>query len=404
MMAFLFLFMAVGVFISSFLTGLWAPLLFYGVTVSAFTYFKLPCLKAFAIMLILGSIIRPLSDVSKHVRMDEEQEMSAMGVVRSHCMEKMLQTGLDATAVGIAEGCLFGYKDNIDSATKDDFRHAGMSHLLAVSGLHIGLVMLAIFIFLSPIVFLPHGDMILRVLTIVGIWLYVLVVGAPPSACRAAMMLSLVLAGYLFERHGNEWDMWGISGICLLVYDSSLLWNLSFQLSYLATGGIFVVLPRIRYGSRRLIERMRGKSFARRWWLTPVLGIRASVYVSVAAQLATAPVVLYYMHTMPFLGVLQGILVVPLMPLLMGILFLLLGASYLGIPFIVSLFSKVAQFVIDYMRLMAHWVATIDEWFVGGHIWVRPSVFEACLIAVVAWGLLFFLAYRSEREKSQFLY
>ncbi|WP_297906350.1 ComEC/Rec2 family competence protein [uncultured Parabacteroides sp.] len=173
-----------------------------------------------------------------------------------------------------------GYKKAMSRETKKRFSLAGVSHILAVSGFHVAVVCGFLSFFCS---FMPRWGMgrWVRYIVLVGsLWGFVFITGLAPSAVRAALMLSLYLTGKVLRRTTDGYNTWAAAAFCMLAYEPYYLFDIGFQLSYLAVFFILFLVPRLR----KWIE-VRNPLLAIPWeW----------IIVSVAAQVGTAFLCFYY--------------------------------------------------------------------------------------------------------------
>ena len=198
-----------------------------------------------------------------------------------------------------------GIKENPKGKLFTALRRAGGSHILALSGMHLGIISLGIMFVLTGL----FGKRISFAVTLIVILFYVFLVSAGPSLTRAAILF--ILIGFP-GLSGQRIDIFHILSICFLiqiVLDPLSAYELSFQLSYLALGGIII-------GSGRINRMLPG--------IIPV-GIRGGLAASIAAQLFTAPLVLHYFGVIYPVGIISGIILVPIVTLFIwtGILGLL---------------------------------------------------------------------------------
>ncbi len=204
---------------------------------------------------------------------------------------------LQKRELGVTEALVLGQKRHLDQETKQAFAGVGAMHILAVSGLHVGLVFLLFNALLRPIKRLRKGDLIHTILLIVIILAYAGLTGFSPSVTRASLMFVLLSIGASFKRKANTYNIIFASAFLMLLYDSRLLFDIGFQLSYCAVLGIVYLYPRFF------------KLFHPNNWLG--LKIWSLLCVSFAAQIATFPLSLYYFHQFPTYFLITNILVIP---------------------------------------------------------------------------------------------
>ena len=208
---------------------------------------------------------------------------------------------------GFANALLLGDKVDLDTEIKTMYSGTGAMHVLAVSGLHVGIIYMVFHFLLS---FSQHRIMkVFRpILLIVIIWIYAFLTGSSPSVLRAATMLSFFVFGTALKRYINIYNTMMASALLLLLLNPSLLFQVSFQLSYTALLGIIFLQPKIYCllnAENYFIDKL--------WALTSV---------SIAAQISTFPISIYYFNQFPTYFWMSNILVIPAATLLvcLGIL------------------------------------------------------------------------------------
>lgn len=189
-----------------------------------------------------------------------------------------------------------GDKRGVDPALKDQYSKAGVAHIMAVSGLHLGFILILANMALAWIVLLPRGHIIKNIAVIILLWLYAAAVGFSPSVIRAAFMLSatqLALAGS-FRTTG--YNILFAAATIMLAVNPAYLFDISFQLSFTAVLSIMFFFPRLY---RRRLSRNRVADF-----------FLSSIVLSVAAQLGTMPIVAYNFGRLPMLATVINPLVI----------------------------------------------------------------------------------------------
>lgn len=245
---------------------------------------------------------------------------------------------------------VLGDKSLLDADLKASYAKAGVSHVLAVSGLHVGIIFV-VFNFLFSIFFKGNllGPRLLRaLLTVCCLWGYAFLTGLSPSVMRASVMFSFLQFGFLFQRPYSVYSSVVASAFVLLLYNPSFLFDVGFQLSYMAILSILFFYPRL--SSLSLITRLKNCSFRflpSRVRTVPQFLTSWSVdltIVSLAAQIGTAPLVLYYFHQFSCVFWLSGLFVLPLAVALV----------YLALmSFVVSPFPSVASLFVGLLSFVA---------------------------------------------------
>ena len=222
-----------------------------------------------------------------------------------------ISAGMNGDELDILKAILLGDDDTLDPELKASYSSAGVSHILCVSGMHVGVIFMIINFLLKPLDLFRTSRIVKTVLVMLVIWLYAHITGLAPSVTRSATMFTFVAIGQLLRRNTNVFHSLFASAFILLIINPLLLFEVGFQLSYLAVAGIVLFQPKLAaiYHCRTKI----GNYF---WEL---------LTVSVAAQLGTSPISIYYFAQFPnyfmlsnlsvialsFLVIITGVLLLP---------------------------------------------------------------------------------------------
>jgi competence protein ComEC len=229
-----------------------------------------------------------------------------------------------------------GERCEISQSLRQSYSASGASHLLAVSGLHIGIAFMLINILLLPLVLLRHGNVVRSVVAITLIWLYVWLCGMSPSAVRAAIMFSLLQFSLSSLREYVSVNILAGTAFAMLALDSHLLFDISFQLSFIAVAGIILwAMPIYRLCATRFKT------------INLLLGV---LLVGIASTLATMPLVSNCFATVSVMG----ILINPVVVLLANII-VLAGVVTLAIPPV----GFVAEGVAEWQNSIIEWAASL---------------------------------------------
>mgnify|MGYP003780682641 CR=1 FL=1 len=224
---------------------------------------------------------------------------------------------LPARYHGLFGAMVLGERNLLDAEVQDAFRGTGQAHLLSVSGLHIGFVVGGVWLLIRP---LPCGELFKYVLTILVAWLYALIAGGNPPVVRAAITLSLYFMALACGRGHDPLVATGWAALIQLFVNPSLLFDVSFQLSYGALLGILALAPVLQGW---FSSRIRGNTLRHRL----VARILDLMIISISAQLAILPLLAYYFHEVSWIGPILGLITVPLAGVIvpLGLLSSLLG-------------------------------------------------------------------------------
>ena len=256
-------------------------------------------------------------------------------------LERYLGTTEEAA---VAAALLLGERGELGRELKSAYANTGATHVLAVSGLHVGFIYLGLATLLGLLRWSGPGWRGLRtLLLLLGVWAFALVTGASPSVLRAATMFSFIILGRALSRPTNIYNTLAISASLLLLYDPYLLFEVGFQLSYLAVLGI-----------------VSFQGWIYRWWIIdhPVGDYLWQLSsVSLAAQLTTVPLCVYYFHQFPLYFWLSGLVVVPAAMGVLGLGVLFFVASGIG----GSIAAGVAQLLYGLLWLMNAAIYAIEQ-------------------------------------------
>jgi len=215
----------------------------------------------------------------------------------------------------IISALILGIKDHLDNELKTAYSSAGAIHVLAVSGLHVGIIFLLLKILFKPWKERRYGRFVFMVVATSVIWMYALITGFSPSVMRAATMFSVIIISEAFHKKANVYNSLGIAAFILIVMDPFVIYAVGFQLSFIAVFGILMIYPLLYH----------------KWHIHNKVGdyIWSILCVSIAAQIATFPLTLYYFHQFPTYFLVSNLVVIPAATVMLygGLLVLLLGAT-----------------------------------------------------------------------------
>jgi competence protein ComEC len=257
-------------------------------------------------------------------------------------LSKIQNWGLAEDQTEVSKALLLGYRQNLDTELMQAYSAVGAMHVLAVSGLHVGIV----FLVLSKLLFFLRSkwqQLFKTFLLVLALWGYACISGLSPSVVRASTMFTFVAIGMGFNRNTSIYNTLLASLLFLLFIKPTYLFEVGFQLSYLAVFGIVWLQPKFQKWLK-----------PQGWILKQLWGIST---VSLAAQIATFPLGLYYFHQFPGLFLLSNLVVIPLVTILMYLGLLLLVQSLFLEPF--SLLLKVYSFLLTSMNNAVQW---IEQW------------------------------------------
>ncbi|MGF1557481.1 MAG: ComEC/Rec2 family competence protein [Flavobacteriaceae bacterium] len=261
---------------------------------------------------------------------------------RNKISSKLKETDFGQDELGIIQALLLGQRADISETTYDNYKNAGAVHILAVSGLHIGILLMLLQFIFRPIESLPKGKTIKLIIIVVQLWGFALVAGFSASVVRAVTMFTFVAYALYLNRPSNTFNILALSMFfILLLINPMLLFQVGFQMSYAAVFAIVWIYP--------LLQRL---------WFPKNVVVRKLwqlLSVSVAAQLGVLPISLFYFHQFPGLFFISNLLIVPFLGLVLGMGILVIILSLLNwLPdFLVKLYDT----LIRLMNTVIEWVA-----------------------------------------------
>ena len=265
-----------------------------------------------------------------------------------------LETHLhDPDALAVAQTLIIGQKSVLDEEVKQAYANTGTMHILAVSGLHVGILFIILEVLFKPFSFFQKKQskaaLIKTILILIIIWMYTCLSGLSASVNRSAVMFTFLAIGKTYERQTNTFNILFLSMLILLIDDPYQITQVGFQLSYIAVGGIVFFQPiitKLWYPKNKLLQYI--------WGMTSV---------SLAAQLATSPISFFYFHQFPNYFLLSNIVAIPVsfVVLVLGLAFFAMGTiPFIGnwIAFLLEWSLRIMNFTIIKIEQLPHALTT----------------------------------------------
>ncbi|WP_339841342.1 ComEC/Rec2 family competence protein [uncultured Maribacter sp.] len=261
---------------------------------------------------------------------------------RTNIIEKLKTENFGADELGVIQALLLGQRSDISEETYTNYQKAGAVHILAVSGLHIGILLLLIQFLLSPLKHIPKGRTIILLLSVLFLWGFAFLAGLSASIIRATTMFTFVAYALYLNRPSNSFNILALSVLFILLFiNPNLLFQVGFQMSYAAVFAILWIFPLLKklwFPKNKIIRYF--------WQL---------LCVSLAAQLGVLPISLYYFHQFPGLFFISNLIIVPALGIILGLGILVIFLSLLNwLPTqLVWLYNS----IIGLMNNLIGWVA-----------------------------------------------
>ena len=294
--------------------------------------------------------------------------------IQDKLKRKFTQYFKDESVRGVAEAIVFGYKEELDDQWMEAFSKTGTIHVLAVSGLHVGII----YVLISFLLGLSKSNRKLiawkTLFVILVLFLYCLVTGFSPSVTRASLMFGLVMLANLWQRQSNIYNTLCFACLVLLIANPNNIYNVGFQFSFLAVLGIVFYKDYFR-------KAIPTSNFV----LSKVVMLGA---VSIAAQIATFPLGIYYFHQYPNLFIFSNLIVIPCISIILyaGIFFILFSFVF---PPLASLLALIMEAYIHFISSAVLFIQEVPfAFFEDIHISFNQLLLIYCFIISLTYGVL----------------
>ncbi|QCX40839.1 ComEC family competence protein [Aureibaculum algae] len=259
---------------------------------------------------------------------------------RKKINSSLLDNGFEGDELAIINALLLGQRQEISKEIIENYQNAGAIHILAVSGLHVGIILLLLNFLFTPLERLKQGKIIKLSIVVLILWAFAFIAGLSASVIRAVTMFTAVAIALATKKEINTYKTLLISVFFLLLFNPFYLFEVGFQLSYLAVFFIVWVQPKL-YN----LWKPKYKVIDYTWQLFTV---------SIAAQLGVLPLSLYYFHQFPGLFFVANLIIIPFLGLILGFgIFVILLALLDILP---NFIANVYEEVISILNATVGWI------------------------------------------------
>lgn len=278
----------------------------------------------------------------------ESDKTTLLGIanrIRAHINTKLKTHPFNPDELAIINALLLGQRLDISEEIYSNYTNAGVIHILAISGLHIGIILLILSYVLKPIEQLKHGRFIKTILLILILWSFAIVAGLSASVTRAVTMFSIVAIAMNLKRPTSIYNTLAISMFILLLIKPMFLFDVGFQLSYLAVFSIVTIDPFLHnlWKSKNKILNF--------YWRT--------LTVTISAQIGVLPLTLYYFHQLPGLFFISNLVIVPVLGIILGMGILTFILALLNV--LPVFLAKMYGYIIHLMNAFVDWISELDQ-------------------------------------------
>ena len=301
--------------------------------------------------------------------LDHRQETFAGNIeaIHSRIEAKLKEHNFEKEELAIVQALILGQRRDISSETYGNFIDAGVVHILAVSGLHVGLILMILNFLLSPLDRIKRGWFLKICLLLLFLWSYAALAGLSPSVVRAVSMFSFVAVGMQLKRQTSVLNTLFLSLMLLLLVRPQWLFEVGFQLSYLAVFSIVLLQPMLAslfWPENRILKYL--------WNLFTV---------TLAAQIGVMPLSLFYFHQFPGLFFLSNMIILPFLGILMGLGILVICLALLNcLP---SILAESLNLSIKLLNELVNLVAQQEEFLFREIPFSLPMLFAFYILLLV---------------------
>ncbi len=281
----------------------------------------------------------------------------------------------DSGLSSIATALLVGFQEELDPETKTSFSRVGAMHILAVSGLHVGII----FILLSKALFFLDRNMYTKILQaiilVAFLWGYAVIAGFSPSIVRASLMFTFLIPMRSFNVSGNAYNNIASSAFILLLFNSNYLFDVGFQLSYVAVFGIIYLYPLIK----NWIE-------SKYWLVNQIWQLTA---VSIAATIFTCPIVFYNFGQFPSSFLISNLIAVPVSTLIIYVG--LAAVIFFKVPILSMILGKILYASLWFLKWSIGWIESLPYSYLE-HLLINR--FQAFILYLLIFSIILYFQYR----------
>ena len=282
--------------------------------------------------------VLPLSDTKSTIYGYADQ-------LRSRINGKLISAGFKNEALSIMNALLLGQRQTIDKTTYTNYVNSGTIHILAVSGLHVGIILWILNFLFRPLLYLKYGHYLRPLILVTILWFFAVIAGLSPSVTRAVSMFSVISIAMHLKRPTNIYNTLIISAFMILLFKPTFLFEVGFQMSYLAVLGIVSIQPMLYK-----LWKPKYLAFNKLWQIFTV---------TLAAQAGVVPISLFYFHQFPGLFFVSNIVVIPFLGLILGFGLLIIALALMDLLPNVLVVSY--SYIIDSLNTFIAWVAQFEN-------------------------------------------
>jgi competence protein ComEC len=292
---------------------------------------------------------------------------STISNFRTTIIRNLEKSNFKSEELHILIALILGQQQDISPEIVKDYQYAGAVHILSVSGLHVAFILMFITFLLKPIPNSKKGSFLKVVIIVLFLWFFSILAGLSPSVVRSVAMFSFIAIGTHLRRTVNIYHTLLVSMLLILVVQPSFLFDVGFQLSYLALFFILWLQPILA-----AIWLPKNKIISYFWDI---------ITVSFAAQIGAMPLSIYYFHQFPGLFFITNLLIIPMLTLILGLgVLAVLIASFSTVPMYLA---KPLEWSIYGLNYIIHWVASFESFIIKNIAFNREMLLSSFLVILL---------------------
>lgn len=267
------------------------------------------------------------------------------GEIRNRIISGLREKNFKQEELAIIQALLLGQRQEISQEIYSNYSAAGVIHILAVSGLHVGIILLLLNRVLKPLERIRFGKVLKTILLFLLLWGFAIMAGLSPSVVRAVSMFSFVAVGMQLNRRTSVLNTLFMSLLVLLLINPYFITQVGFQLSYMAVFSIVLIQPhvyKLYKGNSRIVKYFWG-----------------ILSVTLAAQIGVLPLSLFYFHHFPGLFFLSNLVILPFLGLILGLGILIMILSWFRL--LPEVLAEGFGFIISTLNNFVGWAASNEE-------------------------------------------
>jgi competence protein ComEC len=268
--------------------------------------------------------------------------------LRNKIIANLEKNNFSKEELQVVSALILGQQQDISKEILKDYQYAGAIHILSVSGLHVGFILLFITFLLKPLRKDKLGNTIRLLTIIISLWGFAILAGLSPSVVRSVTMFSFVAVGMYLKRNTNIFHTLLVSMFLILFFQPSFLFDVGFQLSYLSLFFILWLQPVISN-----LWEPKNKIVSYFWDI---------LTVSFAAQIGAFPLSIFYFHQFPGLFFITNLIIIPFLILIMGLGILVMVLA--AFDFVPMITMKSLEFCLYFLNKIINWVASFEQFII----------------------------------------